>query len=270
MHITLAHSLVILSIFTCSSAALLATPNLQNPPPPSRPLPAIAIDRRENPNTNLEEHLDARKFAPGIHEGWNVASMKPSSFFTITTKEIVPFQTLTSLPPITEHTSFPDLFLTPTTTIVIPASTIYFTKTAVTITPRDVIQLKSTSAITPLSRALPRTFQTMTITGSPVLASSTITIAPLIKRRDYNKDKAFCEALPSQVLECLESRRVLIPVRTSSIVKDGMTYSLIQTSADTFLRHVFINIMNHRENYANIDMESQGTSRDERTCTQTQ
>ncbi|KAI9641946.1 hypothetical protein NHQ30_009815 [Ciborinia camelliae] len=147
MQTILAHPLIVLSIFTYSSAALV----LQQ---------------------SSEEHLVARDLG-SQEQGWNEATVKrPVAVSTLSFVEPKPFQTHHSKPPITdgEANIFTDLFLNPTT-IIVPASTIYYTETTVTITPRDVGGLEtSTATVGPLSRALPQTFQT--VTASPAPASS--------------------------------------------------------------------------------------------------
>ncbi|KAG4033612.1 hypothetical protein MFRU_004g01160 [Monilinia fructicola] len=198
------------SVFTIPAA--LATPNIEDAVPVDKPSPPVAIGRRS-------PDADSRRYIPA--EGYSYDPSKVVPGPTITAAEWDPFQLLTSWPPITEQTTYSDIFtdLFPTTTHTI----------TITITPRGAGGLESRATTMEGSRGweTPRTFQT--ITGAPSLASSIVTRGYDVERRGYGEDLASCEALASaEILACLYSKSILLPVRTYTSVQAGSTQVVIE------------------------------------------
>ncbi|CAD6444470.1 afeba8d1-975c-4fcb-a194-1f752cfe998c [Sclerotinia trifoliorum] len=203
MHITLTPSLLLLSIFTYSSAALIRQQGFQNSlefsvdkePPISATAAADFKTFVQSPVFALPSHLaspdsedttltsqpsstiaiDRRddavtNFAEQVNPrnlregGFNMATWSPTAFAVLA--GLTPFETPTPLPSITANPTFSEEFMTPTTTFTttIMYSTIYYTV-------RDVARGESSTTTVPLSRAPPQTLQT--ITASPALASGT-------------------------------------------------------------------------------------------------
>ncbi|KAJ8067122.1 hypothetical protein OCU04_004497 [Sclerotinia nivalis] len=241
MHIILTHSLILLGIFTYSSAALVRqqtsrlplTEGFQNnlgfsvdkeqavsptavtdfKPFVQTPVFAvpssIASPDLEGPAPTAQPlsavAIDRRDDAgTDFAEQLNPRNLReggPTSFAVLA--GLTPFETPTPLPSITANPTFSEEFMTPTTTI---------------------IEESSTTTI-PLSRAPPQTFQT--ITASSALAS----ITPANQRRGFYEDKAYCEALaPSEVPDCLFEKGLLVPYTTVTTVLDGATRALVEVS----------------------------------------
>ncbi|KAM0171495.1 hypothetical protein ACHAPF_008097 [Botrytis cinerea] len=259
MHITAARSLTILGVFAYSSTAsawpqtsispqnaleynLAAEPTL-SPIPSDTSLSMIAISQHIDTDTEPEDAHHARNLGPFGQEGFNIATYRtgaPTDAEVVATSPIptpVPSITAVSKSP---HTNFPfvvkeilrffdrfkDLswsreFLTPTTTIIVPASTIYYTVATVTITARDVDALEtgSGSVLVPLSEA-PRTFQTITRSS----ASTTSAVGMGNQGRGFEEKKERCEKLgEEEVLGCLEREGLLVPWTTVTQVRGGKT-----------------------------------------------
>ncbi|TGO39752.1 hypothetical protein BHYA_0048g00170 [Botrytis hyacinthi] len=199
IYINLAHPLAILSIFIYSSTALVlqqTSAGLQNdlgydvaeptdfptaavdsksffptslsPAPSAKSSPATILDQPMAADTTPEAKLHARNLGPFGQEGFNIATHLNSN--PTNTEVAVTSQILAPVPSITADASWKEEFLTPTTTVIIPASTIYYIETTVTITPRSINTIASNSAMLQSNQAPPQTFHT--ITRSSVLASS--------------------------------------------------------------------------------------------------
>ncbi|KAF7952266.1 uncharacterized protein EAE97_001763 [Botrytis byssoidea] len=211
MHITLARSLAILGVFTYSSTALVlqqTSAGFQNDLEP-------------------EANLHARNLGPFGQQGFNIATYLNSN--PTHTESAVTSQIIAPVPSITADSSWKDKFLTPTTTITIPASTIYYTETTVTITPRGINTLAANSAMLQVTQAPPQTFHTITTSRSSALASSISRHEK--EKRGWEEDKKACEALvQSEVLNCLESKGLLVPWTTVTEVLGGKTMLLVEVS----------------------------------------
>ncbi|KAF7898432.1 hypothetical protein EAF00_004878 [Botryotinia globosa] len=211
MHITLAHSLAILGIFTYSSTALVlqqASAGFQNDLEP-------------------EANLHARNLGPFGQEGFNIATHLSSN--PTHTESAVTSQILAPVPSLTADAKWKEEFLTPTTTVTVHASTIYYTETTVTITPRSINTLATHSAMLQPTQAPPQTFHTITTGKSSALASSIPRQEK--EKRGWEEDKKACEALvQSEVLNCLESKGLLVPWTTVTEVVGGKTMFLVEVS----------------------------------------
>ncbi|KAF7933610.1 uncharacterized protein EAE98_003319 [Botrytis deweyae] len=257
MHITLAHSLAILSILTYSSTALVlqqTSAGLQNdseydgaaeqtisPPtaidsnplfprslstiPSDKSSPTIILDELIDADIAPEAKLPARNLGPLGQEGFNIATYLTNP---INTQAAVTSQILAPAPSITADPSWSEIFLTPTTTVIIPASTIYYTVATVTVAARSINTFASDSAISQVNSALPQTFHTIT-TRSSTLASSILRQEN--GKRGFEEDKKACEALEqSEVLNCLETEGLLVPYTTVTEVLGGKTMVLVEVS----------------------------------------
>ncbi|KAK6607748.1 hypothetical protein H4I96_03983 [Botrytis cinerea] len=220
MHITAARSLTLLGVFAYSSTAsawpqtsispqsaleynLAAEPTL-SPIPSDTSLSMIAISQHINTDTEPEDAHHARNLGPFGQEGFNIATYRTGA---PTDAEV--------------DLSWSREFLTPTTTIIVPASTIYYTVATVTITARDVDALEtgSDSVLVPLSEA-PRTFQTITRSS----ASTTSAVGMGNQGRGFEEKKERCEKLgEEEVLGCLEREGLLVPWTTVTQVRGGKT-----------------------------------------------
>ncbi|KAK6599686.1 hypothetical protein H4I95_08561 [Botrytis cinerea] len=235
MHITAARSLTLLGVFAYSSTAsawpqtsispqsaleynLAAEPTL-SPIPSDTSLSMIAISQHINTDTEPEDAHHARNLGPFGQEGFNIATYRtgaPTDAEVVATSPIP-----TPVPSITADLSWSREFLTPTTTIIVPASTIYYTVATVTITARDVDALEtgSDSVLVPLSEA-PRTFQTITRSS----ASTTSAVGMGNQGRGFEEKKERCEKLgEEEVLGCLEREGLLVPWTTVTQVRGGKT-----------------------------------------------
>ncbi|TGO46571.1 hypothetical protein BCON_0317g00070 [Botryotinia convoluta] len=266
MHITLARSLTILGIFTYSFTALIlqqTSAGLQNDlgynvaEPTVSPtvidsktlltssvfatssdisLPAISIDERINTGTEPGKKLHERNLGPLGQEGFNIATYlhtNPSNIEVAVTSQI-----LAPVPSITADPSWSEELLTPTTTVIVPASTVYYTEatvtvtqTTITVTARGINALETNTAMLRLNQAPPHTFQT--ITRSSALASSILRQGK--ERRGFEEDKEACEALiSSEVVNCLETKGLLVPWTTVTEVVGGATMVLVEVSMGAY------------------------------------
>ncbi|KAF7889634.1 uncharacterized protein EAF02_002049 [Botrytis sinoallii] len=257
MHITLAHSLAILSILTYSCTALVlqqTTVGLQNdseydgaaeqtisPPtavdsnpffprslstiPSDKSSPTIILDEPMDAGTASGAKLPARNLGPLGQEGFNIATYLTNP---TNTQAAVTSQILAPAPSITADPSWSEIFLTPTTTVIIPASTIYYTVATVTVTARSINTFATDSVISQVYSALPQTFQTIT-TRSSTLTSSILRHGN--GKRGFEEDKKACEALEqSEVLNCLVTKGLLVPYTTVTEVLGGKTMVLVEVS----------------------------------------
>ncbi|QSZ36584.1 hypothetical protein DSL72_006464 [Monilinia vaccinii-corymbosi] len=204
MHITLSNFLIVLGVFLYSSAALVWRPTSRLPITvgfqndlgfdvdaeptispttitdfaPFRPTSVFTLPASVTSNAQSREShsgCNSRRYIP--YGGFNAATVTAGSGGEIITDAVwKPFHRLSSLPVITQHKTYTDIFtnLVPTTT------------RTVTVTPRDVGELESGVMTAPGSHGweTPLTFQT--ITGAPSPASS---IVPREReRRGYREE----------------------------------------------------------------------------------
>ncbi|TGO17545.1 hypothetical protein BTUL_0016g00080 [Botrytis tulipae] len=257
MHITLARSLAILGVFTYSSTALVlqqpsaglqndlgydaaeptispaavdsqtSLPRSLSPTPSDKSSSAIILDQPVAADTAPDAKLHARNLGPFGQQGFNIATYLNNN--PTQTESAVTSQILAPVPSITADSSWKDKFLTPTTTVTVSASTIYYTETTVTITPRSINTLVANSAMLQVTQSPPQTFQTITTGRSSALASSIPRQEK--EKRGWEEDKKACEALvQSEVLHCLETKGLLVPWTTITEVVGGKTMLLVEVS----------------------------------------
>ncbi|KAF7954420.1 hypothetical protein EAE96_005542 [Botrytis aclada] len=244
MHITVSRSLTLLGIFTYFSTALASQQTSDSPQqdlqynvaaeptPSSTPsdtsLPTVSINQRASTDTEPSEKLPARNLGSG-QEGFNINTYL--SALATRPGEVAIFENPSPLASIFADPNRRREFLTPTTTIIVPASTVYYTVATVTVNARSIDAVETHTAVLPVSEAPPRTFQT--ITRASALASSVPGQGN--GKRGFEDEKKACEALvSSEVLNCLETKGLLVPYATVTEVVGGATMVLVEVSVGAY------------------------------------